>query len=341
MARKLFAGWPTGQKMLVELADEPWNGSQNQWNECIELARINGGDTTSNFTAAYWYYATRAGQCRTIFRNVWGPRASEVLLGYNVQWAAPSYAAIQQALNVGCQIDYLLVAPYIDAPQDGNAIAVFSSGGATIEQCVDMWTHGVNMSNSEGIAHFAGQWNTLLGTYNTATSNAGNNGAGAVLFGYEGGYQTGVPFTNHIAPTLTITQLNKDIQYDPTFAVSTWDMYALAQQNGFAGWNISTYNYPINYANVWGVFQTYTQLAGAGDGSDGLANNRLNRALTGLSGPLDYSGPSTGTADAINQDYNSVSVRMQAFKNWMLATSGGTTGTASVTASAAAITLGV
>ena len=134
MARRLFANWPNvGQTVIVELGDEPWNWAQNQYNQCVFLGRIAG---QSDY---YWWYTHRAGQLRTIFRNVWGSRASEIKLGINCQFTNPSFDPLQQAIDTGCVVDLVMVAPYIDNPTDGNTLAAQSA--ATIEQCVDIWTH--------------------------------------------------------------------------------------------------------------------------------------------------------------------------------------------------------
>ena len=122
-----------------------------------------------------------------------------------------------------------------------------------------------------------------------------------MLYGYEGGWG-GPPNINNA------WTISHDIVYDPNWLIIEQDMFALYQISGFA--RLNTYSYDIYYdgTNNWGVYHGPTQLPGKGDGSDGKANNRLCLATPGF----EYSKAAT-----INQDQFCVSVRGQAFLEWM------------------------
>jgi hypothetical protein len=335
VANQIFSQWPVGQTILLELGDEPWNPFQNQQTQDTFIGRINGGafNPGSYAIGYYYYHIWRSQRCKQIFQTVWGSRSSEIKLGLNVQFTGPSYSYLQLCIDVGVNLDFVLVAPYIDTPNDGNTETVNTI--ATIEQNVDIWTHSMNLSPGPydgAIAAYSSQWQAQINTYNAAT------GSSVTLRGYEGGYQTGVYFANHNAPTYFQTAMTRDMQYDPVYYVAMWDFYALLQGSGYTGFALNTYTFPANYANAWGTYQCMTQIPGYGDGSDGKANNRLARATTGLSGPFDYT-KTTALPVYGNQDANSVSVRMQAFIDWMA--SQASTPVAAVQASPAAIVFGI
>ena len=168
------------------------------------------------------------------------------------------------------------------------------------------------------VSSYGGSWQTQIAAYIAASGTAAPS-TGVELWGYEGGPETCVlSIPPAAAGSPNATGLDRDVQYDPVFHVAFWDLLAAFQAAGFAGLNLYTYGFSANYNYIWSAFLTYAQPCGKGDGSDGKANNRLVRMTPGLNGPLDYTKAST-----TNQDANSVSVRGQAFVDWMTAVSGG------------------
>ena len=142
----------------------------------------------------------------------------------------------------------------------------------------------------------------------------------AFLLAYECGYSTGAPDTcttcssgvnegmgengyGNICPAL-----NHDIQYDPVWRIYEKDFYALLQILGFTNINIQSMIAYYFYQYAWGMQTWGWQPHGKGDGSDGKANNRLCLATPGY--------PSS-KASTTNQDQQNVSVRGQAFLEWM------------------------
>ena len=99
-----------------------------------------------------------------------------------------------------------------------------------------------------------------------------------------------------------------DLIYNPNWYFAEQDLIGYVQQNGFAQLN----QYALSmggYGNAYfGAYLWQTQDHGRGDGSDGKANNRLTLACP---------GKPNSKAPTVNQDMVNVSVRGQAFIDWM------------------------
>ncbi len=311
VAVKILNNFPAGRNVWLELADEPWNYFFEEYGFCLWLSNL------SNYGESYYYYVVmRTGQIRTIFQNVFGSRASEIKTLINnqfgfagVPWVSytgtPSSTQIGQmdplqlAAYLGVHVDARAVAPY--TPLDGSAATIAAWNNATtIQQMVDLVIHDLYYCNNPQPG--TGGWNAWMAAekadiaaYTAAT------GIPCVLYGYEGGWG-GPPNINNA------WTISHDIVYDPNWLIIEQDMFALYQISGFA--RLNTYSYGIYYdgTNNWGVYHGPTQLPGKGDGSDGKANNRLCLATPGF----EYSKAAT-----TNQDQFCVSVRGQAFLEWM------------------------
>lgn len=103
-----------------------------------------------------------------------------------------------------------------------------------------------------------------------------------------------------------------DLIYNPNWYFAEQDFYGMLQANGFVA--VNSYALSMGAADAdstYGAYHIQTQPHGRGDGSDGLADNRLTLARPGL--PCSK-GPT------VNQDAACVSVRGQAFIDWMKST---------------------
>lgn len=288
--------FPAGRKVYVELADEFWNGGQDELYQAYCFMGFRGD------TDIYTWQVLRTGQIRTIFRNVFGSRANEVMGALGGWYSATGQT--QDLLNLcrsnSVTIDALMVAPYLGLGNDAATIAACNN--ANIQQNIDIWIHDV-YCNQGGLFPLSATVMAQIAAYNAAT------GANCVMHGYEGGYQTG-PSASSNYPM----QMTRDMPLDPNWRIIEKDMYAAFQSCGFA--NLNLYSFSIYYDNTndWGLYHWIYQQPGKGDGSDGLFNNRLCVATPGYDGPLDFTKSST-----TNQDANTVSVRGQAFLEWMAA----------------------
>jgi hypothetical protein len=101
---------------------------------------------------------------------------------------------------------------------------------------------------------------------------------------------------------------NYDLIYNPNWYVAEQDWFALLQKYGFANLNQYAYSMAAVGNSQWGAYHWQGQPHGRGDGSDGLADNRLTLGTPGK--------PHT-KASNVNQDQMNVSVRGQAFLDWM------------------------
>ncbi len=311
VALKILNNFPEGRRVYVELADEPWNWSFSEYDVCLFLSNLAG---VPNF---YYYVVVRTGQIRTIFRNVFGSRANEIYALVNNIWTGVSpwveytgiptseqisaFPSLQIAAYYGVTIDTHAAAPYINL--DDSAATMLAWNNSNIQQMIDIFVHDMYY-NQQGWPAWLAAHQALMAAYNATPASPNFNGAigTCFLYGYECGFQTPpAGITNQIS-------LSHDLTYDPNWLIIEQDFYALLQKSGFV--NANVYSYSIYYVtpNNWGLYHWVNQPYGKGDGSDGKANNRLCLATPGY----EYSKAATTNQDAVN-----VSVRGQAFLEWM------------------------
>jgi hypothetical protein len=228
---------------------------------------------------------------------VFGNRAGEVLVMINSQWSNPNNG--QDMLNLAVAndvtIDISAVGAYIN-PDTSTASVTAWNDSATIPQIVDLWVHDLYYNTTQFSSFLAGQQSNIA-SYNSAT------GGTCSLYGYEGGFSAGTANNANNATTLS-----HDMPYDPNWLIIEQDFYALLQRSGFVDFCITDYSLYYFYNSNWGNYHWPSQPSGRGDGSDGKANNRLCLATPGF----EYTKATT-----TNQDQQNVSVRGQAFLEWM------------------------
>ena len=323
-ALKIKNNFPAGRKVYVELADEPWN-----WGSPIYY-QVGWFDQFLSHGEQNAWYVIRIGQIRSIFRTVFGSRANEIYMLANV-WQV--YAANQPMLSVAQTynviIDAYTVACYIFPTENSQATPISTAAwnAASIPQMADLFIHDV-WYNPTNTTSFVGPTNgsvpgthwAYIQSYNTWLAANFPGSRPCVLCSYECGFSQGAPDTcttcssgvnlgmggsgyGNICPAL-----NRDISYDPVWRIYEKDFYALMQSLGFTDMTIQSNVAYYFYQSDWAMFVWGHQPPGKGDGSDGKANNRLCLATPGYP----YSKAST-----TNQDQQNVSVRGQAFLEWM------------------------
>ena len=321
-AIKMANNFPAGRKLYVELADEPWNWGSPIFYEVGMFNQFLG------YSAQNAWYVIRVGQIRNIFRTVFGSGinghvANEIYAVANV-WMV--YAANQPMLSVAQTynviIDAYAVAPYIGVTQNSQATPVNTAtwNTANITQMADLFIHDV-WYNPANTSSFVGPTNgSVAGThwayitaYNEwlATNYPGERPC--ILIGYESGYTNGSPPTqttcsNGYTASNIYYYTDHDISYDPVWRIYEKDYYALIQSLGFTDCHIQSVVGYYFQSYAWGMQTWGWQPHGKGDGSDGKANNRLCLATPGYP---------HSKASTTNQDQQNVSVRVQAFLEWM------------------------
>ena len=275
----------------MELGDEWWNSAQSAYYIGRTFQALCG------YSDIYEWYVIRTGQIRTIFRTVFGSRASEIHAVLNTMWANPGNGSgmLNLAIANNVTIDAYGVAPYIDPDNSAASVAAWNNS-ASIQQMIDLWVHDLYYKITGFSSFFTQHWNNI-NKYNIATGGA------CFLYGYEGGFETGAPTGAN-----NRTTLSHDLPYDPNWLIIEQDVYALFQTAGFVDLNIYSFDIYDVGANNWGLYHSPYQPYGKGDGSDGKANNRHCLATPGLT---------WSKAATTNQDQQNVSVRGQAFLEWM------------------------
>ena len=330
VAAKVLANTTAGRRVYVELCDEPWNFVESVSLQTYYLGRFNS--TSWDY---YQWYVIRAGQIGNIFRTVFGSRSGEIYLMLNSQTSVPSNGADMVRLATANNVIFNAYAinTYYGSDSDTASVAYCNSllpqsglnNPDNTAQICDYLIHSLYYYPNNFPSYISGGHSSNVATYNTwlATYNATNGTSypPAVIYGYEGGYACGLPsgctLSNSNASGYSGTAggfgiiclaTSHDIIYNPAWRIYEKDFFALVQASGFVDNAIYGYCYPAYYANLWSVINWPAQPYGKGDGSDGKANNKLCMATPALV----YSRGST-----TNQDQQNVSVRGQAFLEWM------------------------
>jgi hypothetical protein len=299
IARRVRDNFPAGRNVWVELSNETWRN----WNAMAWFNPVTRMVYPGSTTRIYYLQRTRevVRQFTDRFNEGGRGRSGEIKTLIGVCAGFPpdtqQLLAAAQILSPPLKVDGVACACYIDCSGDASSVAAY--GAFDTAQCVDLWIHdfatGVTSANQLTDHRVVLNY---IAAYNAAT------GYNCVLYGYEGG-------TEGMIPSAVVNSISKarDVIYHPNFYFVEQDMYALWQQLGYYRMNI--YGMAIawvNATNCWGMYHHPQQDHGRGDGSDGKADNRLCMAQPGL--------PNSKPA-AVNQDQHNVSVRGQAFIDWL------------------------
>lgn len=285
-----------GGKIWVELSNETWNFPIPKWFfQNLTKILYPGQYSLSS-------YLERSAEVWAIFREIFAEtgRADEILGYLNVQpvnlFGSP---LLTRAAARGIRVDGLAIAPYINSGTNWFP-SVLTPIWETldVDQAIDLWIHSQwHNTGNLNVRAFAQMWLGKITEYNSAT---GNN---CQLISYEGGIELVFPSSG-----ANWNERNRDFVYSPVFRHAEADWYLLVQQSGFKLFNVFDHAndwYQGHY--TWGFYHHQDQLAGKGDGSDGLADNRLCLAEPGLP----HSKDST-----TNQDLANVSVRGRTWLDW-------------------------
>ena len=343
-ATRVLANSRVGGKIIVELADEPWNENSGNPQQflCTMHARINGTPYNGGST----WFTIRAAQAGNIWRSVFATagRQNEIVMLLNVVQGGYATSA-NPAVNGGvpCIFGALTQTTYSGGDNQPNTLGygayycnqlVPQSGTNNpdyVGAICDYTWHSIafnlagNKSNSytAQLGDYPGNAadvNGYIDAYNTANATSYPH---VYDYYYEGDMDEGAPGllpTNSLdtwtdtygnsGPNYTVTH---DWVHDPTMRWYQKAFYALMQQAGFAGGCAYTLDYGYYYNAAWTYTEGIAQWPGRGDGSDGLADNRLYRATPGLANSI----PKSGGNYTINQPSVTVNPRLQAHQEWM------------------------
>jgi hypothetical protein len=305
IARRVRDNLPAGNKVFVEVGNEPWNsGLASYFYHTLVGPLILG-----SLSVPTLYVAHRTFEACTIFEDVFGEtgRASEIVGLLNCQLGGADIAAYlnyAQTLNVTTPLA-IAVAPYLFV----EATTLNASYVNTIddEQAIDMFTHDY-WYNPRTYNTYVATQNKAIAAYNTAT---GNNCIATV---YEGGLSMVVPEMSQVTHYV---QRNHDCITNPNILIAFQDYCAWMQKSGFLDPMLSSFSeFWENGVHGYPIYKHPSQDHGTGDGSDGKFNNLLCRANP--SSP-NYKG------SKVNQEANTVSVQGESWLRWMAAIGGGGT----------------
>ena len=301
-ARRVRNHFPAGRKVIVERSNEPWNWAFTSFSYMSvmgSLAMPGWPVTHKGQTNLLAYYVHLASDDRRIFRDVFAEkgRENEVMIMLNAQMGTDPALYLDVAKANGWTIDAIGIAPYLfteATPYNAEVADTYDD-----EQLIDMFVHDLYF-NPTTYNLWAKTARDGIARYNEATGNK------CVLMAYEGGFEMIVPSPQPLTKPYHVER-NHDIAYNPNWRIAEQDFYAWEQANGFTGANVYSLSQYWN-PQGWGLYHGLLQDHGLGDGSDGKADNRLWRAHPKAAS---YKGP------RVNQDQNCVSVRGEAFRNWL------------------------
>lgn len=292
IAQRIRDHLPAGRKVTVELSDEPWNYAFHQAQTFHMLSRISfpDGDQWS-------WLVHRTAQITQIFIDVFNltGRGSEVIGLLNSQFANAGMTyellSVMQEQKVTVPI-WITTAPYINPADDAATLAIYNA--ADTSQVIDLWIHDLYDSQGSYTSTARAQ-KAAIDSYNAS------HGTSMRMYAYECGIETATSGNNQL-------QVTRDAVNHPNWWIIEQDFYAWMQTMGYIRANVYACSIGYNGNTNWGVYHGPSQPYGRGDGSDGKANNLLCLAVPGQ--------PNT-KLPSVNQDLMNVSVRGDAFLNWM------------------------
>lgn len=283
IARRVRDNFPAGRRVYVEYCNEPWNNAFSSYFYCAMMS----GMVVPGEKLGLAYYPFRAAQCGTIFRKVFGDRAGEIHVFVNCQMASGSTQVtpyLEYGLRLGTPFDAVGVAPYWsleDTPYNREVTAKLDD-----DQLVD-----VVMADFRTNPRLSNPWmksvTDAIASYNKA------HGASVKLIGYEGSIEH---------TTKWDTARDRDVQYNPNWYFAETDWLAWCQNAGMDRLTI-TEGWQWWGPPGWGGYHTPQQRHGRGDGLNGGADNRANRAR--------------GKPATVNHDSRVDAVRPQAWLDWL------------------------
>lgn len=300
IARRVLNNFPSGRHVYVEYANEPWNWSFSAFGYLTAMGPV----VMPGWPVMYQgqvnqlaYYVYRAAQVHTIFRNVFtaAGRGGEIMGLLNLQMGNNAAYYLEFAASQSMDFNAIACAPYLDFEINDYNATTFNSYDD--EQAIDMWVHEL-FYNTRTYNAWIALTKVGIDAYNTAT------GKHCVLMGYEGGAEIIPP---NSATTIHVIERNHDILYNPNWYWAEQDFYYWLQLRGFTALHVYSLSQYWN-PEGWGMYHGLLQPHGRGDGSDGKANNLLYRANPSAA---NYKGIN------VNQDDRCVSVRGQAFIDWL------------------------
>lgn len=295
-ARDVRDNFPPGRTIWVELSNEPWNYiGPNTWFRTISQYM--------GYSYFLGYYVTRTMEAIDLIKRVFDEdgrnRSGEIKGTFNIQPVNGTVAPLLNfAASRGIRIDSIANAPYISSNRTDPATNS-GYGFCDPDQLPDLYIHNLYYNNSDTYSFVKLMQNhtDAINDYNVATT--GN----CIMIAYEGDMER--PITTNIQYN---REKSRDLAYSDRMVTINQDWFALLQKVGYKRFNIFTLCY-FYYQGVymWPYYLGALQRPGMGDGSDGLADNRLCLATPGYEHSKD-----SGTSI----DNSNVSTRGMAFVLW-------------------------
>ncbi len=303
IARRVLANFPSGRKVYVEYNNEPWNWAFGGF---YYHTAVMGGLVLPSKPYNLAHYAFRAFQVHDIFRAVFAAadRGGEIMGILNCQMGnSDAQSHLNYAITLNKPVDAIAIAPYVSTEDTAYNNGLLST--LDDEQAISMFVHDL-WYNPNTYNAYAATDKGYIKAYNTST------GRNCILLGYEGGIEFVLPNNTSITRR---EPRNHDCVTNPNWYNAEQDFYAWLQMQGFD--HLHVYALAMFWGpQAWGMYHGILQDHGRGDGSDGKLNNLLCRANPTAT---HYKGAS------VNQDMNTVSVRGQAFIDWLADVANGPT----------------
>lgn len=263
-ARRCLTNFPSGRKIYVEYANEPWNYQGPFWayGYCNHMAPMAMPDIMNTYPIAYYpYRATRVHQIfRQVFQSV--GRDSEIVGIANCQLGSGAGQVtphLNMALQLGQPLDAIACAPYYSLTPFTNTVSMFNTYDD--DQALDMLTHDL-WHNPTGVSASIADNLNAVKAYNLA------NNANVAFMGYEGG----VEWASAVGGN-RYYERNHDMIYNPNFYHHEQAFYALLQTHEFD--HLHIYSLGIGWApEAWGIYHKRNQRHSLGDGRNGASDNR-------------------------------------------------------------------
>jgi hypothetical protein len=251
-------------------------------------------DSSATTQAAYWNYNDNQALdlCMALFR---GDPTGYTAISVNMNNVINAYNA---AHAEDCRLY---------GYEGGMSIAV-PALSTTLTSGIDASTTSVPVASSAG---FVAGTPLLCGSEWMAISSVAGN-VFTVARGQFG--STAAGHANASAVRTAWIERSHDLMYNPSVYFLEQEHYGLLQEQGFVGHN--TYSITMGSAETgtyYGAYHIQTQQPGYGNGLDLKFDNRLCLATP---------GKSNSKGATVDQDAHTVSVRGQAFLDWMAGTSG-------------------
>lgn len=264
---------PIGRKIHVEYTNEHWNFGLafQQSYYCYGKGAENGGNLSQS-----QYYAKRAGQVHTLFRNVFAEqgRENDMIRTYAGQAANLNIttSVVNYAYNNGNVIDEFAIGPYWGITPDGSNLSS-AYDKFNYNMLLDVAEMSVQYDAIHLDAGEEGSYTTYVSGHKPILTNRFPN---AKLVCYEGGIEIAINRYSSLGQTAVDTR-GRNFSVEPRIGGILNHFF---QKNQDAGVEDFVYfQHAGSYVSnryLWSVYTSPYMQPAKGDGSDGLFDNRTD-----------------------------------------------------------------